>query len=192
MRRIGLLGGSFDPIHFGHLNLALQLLESKQLTQVLFCPASLSPFKKRAPPCAAKEHRLHMVQLAIAPIAGFALLDWEVHRSEACYTIDTVRRLVKEAQEETQFHLLLGEDAFRQLHAWKESEALVQLAPPLVGARSSSTTLQEQMVPIHALDISSTDIRERLQKHLYCGHLVPAKVLDYIFLHRLYFELPDG
>ncbi len=185
-KKIGFFGGTFDPIHFGHLNLAIQMLEKHQFDEILFCPAALSPYKRAESPKASGEHRLEMVALAIAPVKSFTLLDWEIKREGPSFTIDTIRALI-ERLPDAEFHLLLGEDAEEGLALWKESDALLRLAPPFLATRfSHSAEARPELTPIPLLEISSTDIRERLRVKKYCGHLVPAKVLDYITQHRLY------
>ncbi len=172
MKKIGFLGGSFDPIHIGHLHLAISLLEAFDLDQVLFCPAACAPHKKEKIVGADPFARLEMVRLAIETAPLFALLDWEVVRGGVSYSVDTMRALVKE-RPGNQFFLLLGEDSFSQLDTWKEKNALIDMAPAIVGSRKE-------------FNVSSTDVRLRLSQKKYCGHLVPEKVLDYIARHGLY------
>src|ERR1700733_9547911 len=104
---LGLFGGSFDPVHFGHIALALAFLEAKKVDRVLFCPAHTSPLKKGEPPTASAEQRLEMVRRAIDGIDGFALLDFEIKKEELSYTIDTVRFLLRGGGK---VRLILGED----------------------------------------------------------------------------------
>jgi nicotinate-nucleotide adenylyltransferase len=197
-RRVGLFGGSFDPIHFGHLNLALGLLEAGKVDEILFCPAHTSPLKKDEPPAASKEQRAAMVALAIAPIKEFKLLDWEIKRPPPSYTIDTVRHLLSQ-EEYRSVHLILGDDALKSLSRWKEVEELLSLAPPLMGSRLGhrleesqdlSPQLKKMLLPglvtLPVLDISSTEVRARLRQKKFCGYLLPSKVLEYISQHNLY------
>lgn len=163
---IGFLGGSFDPIHFGHISLAIHLMEQYQLAQVLFCPAFCSPFKKDVPPVASPEHRLAMLKLALE-LPQFKVTTIELEQKKPVYTVDTVKALHIEG-----LRLLLSDETAAQLGTWKQTEELVRLAPPLIGPREAH--------------ISSSEIRERIKKKLYCGHLLPAKVLEYIERHRLY------
>jgi len=184
-KKVGILGGSFDPVHFGHLNLGLSLKEKCHLDEVLFVPAGLSPFKESAPPFASAKHRLSMLKIAIQPILGFRVLDWELDADGPSYTIDTIRRL--SADPSLELHLLIGEDHLASLHKWKDAEELLELAPPLIGARNSMRA-EAHIYKIPLFDISSTVVRERLIQKKYCGHLVPAKVLEYIEDHHLYAE----
>lgn len=203
-QKIGFFGGTFDPIHFGHIHLAVQLSEIHHLDRVLLCPANFSPHKSHDMPHMDRQHRLRMVQLAIEDIGTFAVSDSEIKRSGPSYTIDTVRHLIDEhsrSKEKIAWHLLLGEDSLKEFHRWKESEELVRLAPPLIGTRMLITdwdldfppallkALKEGITKIPLMEMSSTVIRERLAKKRYCGHLVPAKVLDYIHQNRLYSTL---
>ena len=165
-KNIGFFGGSFDPIHFGHISLAVHLMEAHHLEEVLFCPAFCSPFKTANPPLASPEHRLAMLKLALE-LPQFKITTIELDQKKPAYTIDTIRALSIRG-----IRLLLSEETAEHLNRWKETEDLVRLAPPLIGPREAP--------------ISSTDIRDRLKKKLYCGHLVPAKVLEYIRLHKLY------
>ncbi len=192
---IGLLGGTFDPPHIGHLHLALELMERCGLSEVWFCPAQANPLKTRQS-IASAQHRLEMVQLAIEEFPGFKAIDLELKRPGPSYTIDTVRALLG-GETEHSFRLLLGDDAFGSFHLWKEAEELARLAPPIVGLRSrvpiapvGSPDLIEILcrgeVSIPVMEISATAIRARLAARRPCSHLVPGKVLDFIITHQLY------
>jgi len=189
MREIGFFGGSFDPIHFGHINLALQMLEIHGLAEVLFCPAFCSPFKSENPPIASPRDRLAMLKLALAKIPQFRIISLEIDRGGSSYTVDTIRKLEKEGD---QLRLILSADAAVHFNRWKEPEALMHLAPPLIGVRKGVAIedlpekLKKGLTPTKIMEISSTEVRERLKKKLYCGHLVPGKALDYIRIHGLY------
>jgi nicotinate-nucleotide adenylyltransferase len=200
-KKVGFFGGSFDPIHLGHLNIAIELAEKHKLDEVYVCPTSQSPFKKEKPPIASKEDRRAMVTAAISPLPHFTLLDLELQNSMPCYTIDTIRALIADDQQHKKkknYFLLLGEDAIEHFHAWREVEELVKLATPLIGSRKTrsfsmkgltsalSSSIEKGLIQIPVMEISSTEIRDRIQKGLYCGHLLPAKVWDYIQQHQLY------
>ncbi len=168
MKTVGFFGGTFDPIHFGHISLAIQMLEENHLDELLFCPAFCSPFKQEVPPMASAEHRLEMLKLALE-VPQFKISTIELERGGCSYTIDTIRALQKEG---VKMKLILSAESALHLDHWKEGEELVRLAPPLIGPRERG--------------ISSTEIRRRLAKGLYCGHLIPAKTLAYIRRHALY------
>ncbi len=201
VKKIGLLGGTFDPIHFGHLNLAFELMEKKELDQVWFIPAQINPFKIEAPPSSI-EHRLQMVRWAIHQIPHFYLKDLEKERPPPSYTIDTLRAFIAEETHSLtphQFYLLLGEDSVPGFFHWHLPEEIVKLVPLLIGSRtgiwqyeldsfslSVREAIQEGLTPTRLMDISGTDIRRRLAQNLYCGHLIPAPVLHYIQENQLY------
>ncbi len=169
-KTVGFFGGTFDPIHFGHISLAVHLLETHGLDEVVFCPAFCSPFKTAAPPAASGEQRLEMLKRALDH-PKFKISTWELDQGKCSYTIDTIRAL---AEGRNRLRLLLSDEAAAHLYKWKETEELIRLAPPLIGPRESQ--------------ISSTEIRARLKKKLYCGHLVPAKALEYILKKGVYLE----
>lgn len=129
--RVGLYGGSFDPLHYGHIQLIVALSEFHGLDEVWVCPAARSPFKNG--PITLAEHRLTMARKALAPLFFVKVIDLECVRTPPSYTIDTVKTLLSIAQERGQplsLHLLLGIDAANKLSLWKEAEQLVALAPP--------------------------------------------------------------
>lgn len=195
IKKIGFFGGTFDPIHFGHLFLALQLAEKAKLDEVWVCPAFCSPFKNNCPSQASALHRLEMVRLAVTDIPGFKVLSLEVDLQKISYTIDTIQALPP-----AEYRLLLSEESASTFLKWKNADLLAHLAPPLIGCRSSfqvtefqeyawkeNSFLQKGMTATRRMEISSTEIRGRLKNKQYCGHLVPAKALDYIEHHQLYF-----
>jgi nicotinate-nucleotide adenylyltransferase len=199
-QRIGLFGGTFDPIHFGHLNLALALREAHQLDEVVFCPTSTSPFKSLNPPKVSKKAREAMLKLALGAIPSFTMINTELEREGISYTIDTIKDVLS-MRKGVELFLLLGEDALAHFHRWKDVEEIVHLAPPLTGSRMTelpanfealspfvAEMLQQGMTKIPVMEISSTVIRKRLAEKLYCGHFVPAPVLHYIEQHQLYRE----
>jgi nicotinate-nucleotide adenylyltransferase len=181
----GFYGGSFDPIHFGHINLALELCERHRLQGVVFCPTAINPCKVDAPPSAAAHHRLKMVEIAIKDIPEFSLSSFECEKNGPCYTIDTLEYLIKQYPDRT-WRLLMGSDSALTLPHWRRASELIALAPPLIGSREGGFVEGFPVEQIPCLDISSTEIRRRLSQKKYCKHLVPTKVLDYITLHQLY------
>ena len=193
-KQFGFFGGSFDPIHFGHLNLAFELMERASLEKVLFCPAFLSPYKQDKPATTAADNRLEMVKKAIADIPQFEVLDLEVKKQKVSYTIKTLEEL-KKTYPDTDFHLLLAQDILADFTGWKDYKKILTLASPLIGFRNDITPavpeelkflLKNKLIPTRQLHISSTSIRDRLKKKLYCSHLMPKQVLDYIYQHKLY------
>jgi len=201
-KKIGLFGGTFDPIHFGHLNLAFELMEKKQLEEVWFIPAQINPLKVQTPPNEI-DHRLAMVQLAIQGISQFQLKHLAKNRLFPSYTIDMLRALLAEEGQypsPNQLYLLLGEDSITSFPHWHLLDEIVKLVPLLIGSRPGVVkgcpvnslslpichAIQKGLTPIRMMDISSSDIRKRLVEKQYCGHLIPLSVLDYIQKHQLY------
>lgn len=194
-RKIGIFGGSFDPIHLGHLNLAIQLKEIHSLQEVIFFPAFCSPYKKSDAPKAEGIHRLKMVKLAIRDMEGFSVHPFEIQNEGISYTIDTIRMLKGDkGYHKAELHLLLSEDSLEDFDKWKEVEEILALAPPLVGCRSFPPSIPKKFLQIlrkgvtrtKIMEISSTEVRQRLKKKLFCGHLVPREVLRYIDKNKLY------
>lgn len=195
--RIGILGGSFDPVHFGHIHLALSLFERHHLDKVWWIPVRQSPLKNA--PSVNGEHRFEMVKRGIEEIPSFEGLEIEMEKEGASFTVETLR-VLKERYPKIAFHLLLGDDALYHFDKWKCPEEIIEMAPPLIGARQSSSfpsslplkkslvgALRKGWTSIPLMEISATEIRKRLKDNLFCGHLVPAKVLDYIHTYHLYF-----
>ena len=191
MKNIGFFGGSFDPIQFGHLNLAIEIKEKLNLDKILFCPANISPFKATKPPLAKAQDRLEMLKLAIKDIADFEICEMEINKEGVSYTIDTLSELKNMGN----LRLIVTEEALLNFHLWKDYKQILQIAPLIVGVRhnflnsfeSENFTLSSKnFVKTNMFEISSTIIRERLKKKKYCYHLMPKEVLDYIYKCQLY------
>jgi nicotinate-nucleotide adenylyltransferase len=203
-KRIGIFGGTFNPVHFGHINLALELKEKKDLTEVWFIPSLLSPLRMHETLLEA-HHRANMLTLALAEIPGFELCDLELRRPPPSYTIDTVKEILELYPQHT-FFLLFGEDSLMRFREWKEPLEIVRLLPLLIGSRPNSgllkllptlgfneeiaSAIRKGLIPTRQMEISATELRERLKKRLYCGHFLSRKVLDYIYENQLYSMSP--
>jgi nicotinate-nucleotide adenylyltransferase len=211
---VGILGGTFDPIHYGHLRLAEEMLELANLGKILFIPAGTPPH--RDAPRVSARHRSAMVRLAIADQPAFVLDEREVERTSPCYTVDTLRELRAELGAAQPLCLLMGGDAFLQLDTWHDWEQLFELAHIVVGSRPGFTlddrihsaapalrrhyqqrlcaadTLAKQPaggiaeLAIPKLEISATLIRSRVAENRSIRYLLPNKVADYIHQHHLY------
>lgn len=193
-RAIGLYGGSFDPFHLGHLNLAIEMLERANLDEVWLCPAQISPHKLQQRPI-SNHHRLKMLELATAEIPALKIVTLELERPAPSYTIDTIEALLATLPSSDHLHLIIGEDAAHNFSRWHCAEKLLNLVPVLVGCRQLETAPQAskqellaQMKRIETplFDISSSILRKRLGAKQFCGHLLCEKVLAYIYAHRLY------
>lgn len=144
--RVGILGGSFDPVHCGHIALASAAHKIFQLDRVLFVPAHASPHKIDHP-LTAGFHRTAMLQLALKDIPEFSVCDEEIKRKGVSYSIDTLMFL-KKMSPETAFYLILGADTFLDLNAWKEFRQLITLCHLVVGNRPGFPLLQ----PMHVIE----------------------------------------
>jgi len=200
MKRIGLYGGTFNPFHFGHLNLAIEMLEKHRLDHIYFCPAVLNPHKLDSQPIPS-EHRLAMLKLALADLPQLSVIENELQRAPPSYTIDTINELFEEETlQDAHLFLIIGADALPRLAQWHRIDEIIKRAHLLVGVRKFETVdenvffqdsalkqaIQQGMTLTRIIQTSSTEIRERLRQNKYCGHLVPAKVLDYIYTNHLY------
>jgi nicotinate-nucleotide adenylyltransferase len=212
MQPIGIFGGTFDPIHFGHLRLAEELAEAIGLERVLFIPAGQPPH--RGAPRTAAVHRLEMVRRAIAGNPRFEADAREVNSPRPSYTVDTLTALRAELGPQQPLWLLLGADAFLGLTTWHEWRRLFGLANLAVAARPGAQLLQADAMPqelkdevlqrqladgaaagpagsvllrpMTPLDISATAIRDTLGRHGSARYLLPEAVLGYIHEHQLY------
>jgi nicotinate-nucleotide adenylyltransferase len=182
--RIGILGGSFDPIHHGHLILARAAKEELGLDRIVFVPANKSPHKAETKPATA-EDRLKMVQLAIQGEEGFEASDIELKRPAPSYTIDTLRELTK-LHPEVELVLLIGADNAAKFDTWREPQEIRRLAEIAVLDRAGSSAEQGWPVVRRLIDISSTDIRARVAGGRSIRYLTPDSVCDYITAHGLY------
>lgn len=211
---VGIFGGTFDPIHYGHLRLAEEMLELAGLAELRFIPAGNPPHREA--PDVAAIHRSAMVGLAIAGRPEFLLDTREVERPGRCYSADTLRELRTELGAERSLCLLMGADAFLQLHTWHEWQTLSTLAHIVVGYRpgfrleeripAAPSILQHEYrqriaevaalkqapagkiveLAIPQLEISATDIRQRVASGRSIRYLLPDTVADYIHQHHLY------
>lgn len=197
MPEIGLMGGSFNPIHCGHVALARAALESGRVERVLFLPTGNPPHKKEG--LADKFDRLRMVELAVEHEAGMAVCREEIDRDGVIYTVDTLAALKRKMPDCTLTYLI-GADTLRALGTWRRVETVIERCKFLVMMREGETReevirlaglwtqrgAQIDFLDARKMDISSTQIREQIQKGLPFEQLVPQAVADYIHEHGLY------
>ena len=197
--RLGVLGGTFDPPHVGHLILAEEARTRLQLEKVLFVPAG-DPWRKASQEITPAEHRLAMVRLMLASDPYFEVSTLEVERQGPSYTVDTLEALHQQCGPGLELYFILGEDALHDLPNWKEPARIVSLAwlavvprPPERGWTSADLEaaapgLSQRVVrlPMLTIDISSTALRERARAGLSLRYLVPLGVEEYIRRHGLY------
>lgn len=209
---IGILGGTFNPIHFGHLRMAQELAESLVLNEVRFIPSANPPHKSA--PIVTAEHRAAMVRLGVADNPIFSFDGRELLRSGASYTVDTLQSLRKEVGDNTGLVLFMGSDAFTKFNTWHRWEEIIQQCHIALVQRPFATTKESlpkiletflhnhytenaddlhescagfvTMQPITPLEISSTAIRNAFQQKHSARYLMPDSVLDYIYTHQLY------
>ncbi len=188
-QRIGLLGGTFNPIHLGHLVLAEEARERLTLDEVWFIPVAVPPLKDD-PELASATDRLRMVELAIADQPAFRACDVEIRRGGRSYTIDTLRAMRAEHGAARHLVCLVGADACAQLPAWREWATILTLCEFVVavrpGYRLNALPDGVRRLEIPLLDISATDIRRRLAQGRSIRFLIPEAVRRYVLDHRLY------
>jgi len=197
--RLGVLGGTFDPPHVGHLILAEEARTRLRLEKVLFVPAS-DPWRKAGQEVTPVEHRLAMVRLMLGGDPYFEVSTLEVERPGPSYTVDTLDALHEQYGPELELYFIVGEDALRDLPNWKDPARIVSLACLAVAPRPHRGGVGEidlnaavprlskctVPLPMPAIDISSTALRERARAGLSLRYLVPLAVEEYIRRHGLY------
>ena len=185
---IGLLGGSFDPVHHGHLIAGQALLEQLGLSELRFVPAFDQPLKGGRHGAVAAD-RVAMVELAVQGARGFAVERVEVERAGRSYTVETLRQL-RAREPGARFVLLIGRDAVRDLPQWREAAMLRELAEVVAfgraGRPAEPTPLVDRRVDVPAVDISSTEIRRRVAAGLSIRYWVPDAVERFITERGLY------
>ena len=198
-RRIGILGGTFNPVHLGHLLVAQDAQEQLRLDYVKFIPSATPPHKVVDALASARD-RMHMIKLAIGGHDGFEADDIEIERGATSYSVDTLTELRRRDPRAT-FYFIIGADSLRELHLWREVERLVTLCTfvtvprpgfepkPVVDRRLDAATrrrLRQHMLRGHACDIASREIRSRVASGRSIRYLVPDAVYEYIRRRRLY------
>jgi nicotinate-nucleotide adenylyltransferase len=197
----GILGGTFDPIHFGHLVLAEKAREACNLQKVVFVPAAVPPHKIGEVTTAA-EHRLKMVESAIDGNPWFEVSTVEIERNGPSYTIDTIRELTTRGHGE-QAALILGFDSLLEFYTWKDYQAILNQTQIITAFRPGYPVLKKEsdwpvflkpyrdrikILEAPLLDISSTWLRVELMYERSIRYLVPDAVIEYIHRKRLYHE----
>lgn len=185
MKKIGIYGGTFDPIHHAHLILARDARESLGLEKVIFVPAATSPFKDS--PVASMEMRLSMLQAAIEGEPAFVADDCELRRSPPSYTIDTVEQILQR-EGRAEIYYLLGQDNIETLPGWHRFEELERLVRFVVLDRTGSEAKHSYQVVRRKIDISATEIRKRIASGRSIRYLVPPAVEEIIQDEKLYQE----
>ena len=199
--RVGVLGGTFDPPHLGHLILAQEAVQALGLAQVLFVPAG-EPWRKAGRELSPREHRLAMVRLAVADNSLFAVSTAEVERPGPSYTAETLAELRAQFGPGTELFFIMGADSLADVPHWHQPQRILELSRLAVAERSPlgdegfeegipeelADALRERVVwlPMPLIAISASAVRERVRQGLSIRYWVPSAVEEYIRDHRLY------
>ena len=202
--KLGILGGTFDPIHLGHLLIAEEARVTLELDEVVFIAAG-QPWMKEGAPISDARHRLSMVRLAVGANPFFHVSALEIDRTGPTYTVDTLEELQSQADHDRHMYLILGMDSLKGLPRWERSESLLKLctlvAVPRPGHHKREMGFLDDIQPGAStevvllespeVDISGTEIRRRVSEGLPVRYMVPEGVERYIYSHGLYIS-SDG
>lgn len=197
MAKIGLLGGTFDPIHNGHLHLGISSKNQLGLSEVVYIPAGNPPHKTSVR--TDNEHRLNMIKLAISGEAGLSVSDYEIKKKTRSYSVETIEHFINEFPED-EFVFILGEDSLDYIESWHDAKRLLTICPFAVLKRGGYETgilekirfLEEKygadisLIEVEKMEISSSKIREMVSLGEDIGDFVSYKVKDYIEKNGLY------
>lgn len=202
MDKIGILGGTFDPVHYGHLILAEQARAEASLDRVVFMPAMVQPFKLNVK-TAGGDHRYAMLQIATAGNPHFSVSRMELDKPEISYTINTLNDCRAELGADTELYFIIGTDAFLNLEKWYAAEDLLEGFSFVIGTRPGYKEQElktligrlraqygTKIIEINnpEVEISSTDIKNRVREGKSIKYLLPESVEEYIHKNRLYLD----
>lgn len=189
MQGVGIFGGTFDPIHLAHLICAQFVFETRELEKIIFIPSNISPHKKDII-SANSNDRLEMINLAISEIPYFECSDFEIEKDDISYTVDTLIHYKKKYEN---LELIIGEDNFNTFNTWKDPNKIIELAKVIVLKRDQKQNNQENIYEKSVvyldspnIEISATNIRDRIKNKQSINFLVPEKVQNYIYDNNLY------
>lgn len=191
MKRVGLFGGSFNPIHTGHLILADEIRQARNLDEVWFMVSPLNPLKSNPEELVDDRLRFEMVELATLGVKGFEPCDIELKLTRPSYTVNTLHKL-KEKFPDCSFSLIIGSDSFVNFNKWKNPDEIISMTEniyvyPRVGIDLPETLPDEfEFVNAPVIEISSTEIRKKIKSGKRVNFLVPDNVYDFIKKHHLY------
>ena len=205
--KVGIMGGTFDPIHIGHLIIAEEVRQGLGLDEVLFIPTG-QPWMKEGRALSEGRHRLTMVRIAVASNPHFRVSSVEIDHPGPTYTVDTLTNVQKEITDQGQCYFILGTDSFCSFPQWKEPERILELCTLVVVGRPgypdsgsaqrdpSLYTTEDRVIflPVPWLEVSGTDIRRRVARDRSIRYLTPEQVEQYIYDNGLYSdaEVADG
>ncbi|HLR03821.1 MAG TPA: nicotinate-nucleotide adenylyltransferase [Virgibacillus sp.] len=186
MKNIGILGGTFDPPHIGHLIIAEAVRERISLEKVWFMPSYEPPHKQNA--YSSVGHRLNMLELSLRDNPYFSINEIETKRHEKSYTVDTMEELTKQ-EPDSRFHFIIGADMVEYLPHWKNIDRIIELVT-FIGVKRAGyhihTHYPVKEVEVPMVNISSTMLRNRIHQQKSVKYLIPDKVQEYIKEHHLY------
>lgn len=200
-KRVGIFGGTFDPIHMGHLIVAETIMDEFHLDKVVFIPAAVPPHKLDKRISLAK-HRYMMTMLATCSNPRFQVSDMEMHRQGPSYSRDTLAQLIEEHGRDTEFYFIVGADSVENLHTWNRIDELLTMCHFIGASRPGCMPDMEKIAQrfgplaekIHCLEtpeleISSTEIRHRVGQKRTIRYIVPETVEQYIYKEKLYLDM---
>ncbi len=200
-KRVGIFGGTFDPIHMGHLIVAETIMDEFHLDKVVFIPAAVPPHKLDKQISPAK-HRYMMTMLATCSNPRFQVSDMEMHRQGPSYSRDTLAQLLEEHGRDTEFYFIVGADSVENLHTWNRIDELLTMCHFIGASRPGCMPDMEKIAQrfgplaekIHCLEtpeleISSTEIRYRVGQKRTIRYIVPETVEQYIYKEKLYLDM---
>ncbi|HKI79315.1 MAG TPA: nicotinate-nucleotide adenylyltransferase [Ignavibacteriaceae bacterium] len=190
MSAVGILGGTFDPIHYGHLITAQVVKEIRKLEKIILVPCHISPHKKDVKNL-ANNHRLEMIKSAIQELKGFEVSDFELKNGGISYTIETLKYFKKIYPK---LELIIGFDNLVKFDMWKEPDRILEIAKLIVMKRKIDEAPKKKnkyfekaiLVDTPSIEINATQIRQRVKNDLMIDFLVPVKVKEYIYNFNLY------
>ena len=190
IQKIGILGGTFDPIHLGHFVLAQKAYEELNLDKVVLVPANY-PWLKKPLRLTDSFHRINMINLLIKNYSWLELSNIDILRGGNTYTKDTLEELKNIFPLSTKMYLILGSDNFHDFHKWKNYERILELANIVIAKRpnfeiNSNDFQNIKVLNSSMLDISSTIVREKIKKGFSMNKLIPLEVINYINNNKLY------
>lgn len=189
MKRIGILGGTFNPIHIGHLAIAQLAAQKLQMDKVIFVPCCLPPHKPSNTVISAAD-RLRMVGLAIEGNPLFSVADLEIKKGGRSYSVDTVEYFYKKFSRDCKIYFIIGADALTGLSGWRRVEDIMKMASFVVinrkGSGHAEVGKRIRFLDMPAIDISSSEIRRRLRAGESVKYLMPEGVINYIRRKKLY------
>ena len=197
--QIGILGGTFNPVHYGHLVVAAEVVQELDLDKVIFVPSYLPPHKND-PDIAPSQDRFQMCLLATQSHPSFSVSSLELERGGKSYSIETVKEFLNIYGKDSKLYFITGADTIREISTWKDIEELSQLCEFIVASRpgfpmdgiDKRVLKRTHLIKVPALDISSTEIRRRVREGRNIKYLVPEKVEEYIYEHKLYLGQGSG